>query len=100
MNADSPISIAVNAVYDTDQEAVGLSVAPSEAFEAGSDTRAMIESLAAIVAKTNQIAADVIRQWDAPEDRKKLLIEHFASLKENMLADMLRQQDAEEADRE
>lgn len=100
MNADSPISIAVNAVYDVQEEAVGLSVAPSEGFESGVDTRAMIESLAAIAAKANQIAAEVIRQWDAPEERKKLLIEHFASLKENMLADMLRQQEAEEADSE
>lgn len=98
MNPNATISIAINAVYDAEQESVGLSVAPSEAFESGVDTRAMIESLAAIVAKTNQIAADVIRQWDDTDERKKQLIEHFASLKEHMLADMLRQQEAEEAD--
>jgi len=91
------VGLAIHAVFDAEREAVGVKAVPSEAFEAGTDPRAMIETLATISAKANFLAADVIRAYDADDARRRELYEHFASLKENMLNDMLRQQEAEEA---
>lgn len=92
MAESEEVSLAIRAVYDHTHESVGVDALGSPDFESGHDTRAMIEILAAVTAKANAIAAEVIEQWDAPEQRKKELYEHFAALKENMLNDMLRQQ--------
>lgn len=88
---EEEVSLAIRAVFDHTHESVGVDAVGSAAFEAGQDTRAMIETLAAITAKANSIAAEVIEQWDAPEERRKELYEHYAALKENMLNDMLQQ---------
>lgn len=85
------VSLTIRAVFDHAQEAVGVDAVASPKFETGEDTRAMIEILAAITAKANCVAAEVIDQWNAPEERKKELYEHYAALKENMLNDMLQQ---------
>lgn len=85
------VNLAIRAAFDHAEEAVGVEAVGSDAFEAGHDTRAMIEILAAITAKANCIAAEVISRWQAPEERKQELYEHYAALKENMLNDMLRQ---------
>ena len=95
MSESDEVSLAIRAVYDREQEAVGVEAMASEAFDAGEDTRAKIETLAAITARANCIAAEVIAQWDAPEERKKELFDHYASLKETMLNDMLEQLDEE-----
>ena len=86
---ESEVSLTVRAVFDPKEEAVGVDAVASQAFESGQDTRAMIETLAAITAKANCIAAEVIQHWDAPDQKKAELYEHFAALKENMLNDML-----------
>ena len=81
----------MRAAFDPERETIGLTAEPSAAFDEGKDTRAKIEVLAAIIARSNAIAADVIRIY-APEDaQRKELYEHFASLKEQMLNDMLQE---------
>ena len=85
------VSLAIRAVYDHAHESVGVDAVGSPAFESGEDARAMVEILAAITAKANCIAAEVIEQWSDDPDRQKDLYEHYAALKENMLNDMLRQ---------
>lgn len=90
---DHAVSLAIRAVYDAQQEAVGIDAIASEAFDEGDDTRARIEVVAGIAARANCIAAEIIRQWDAPEERKRGLYDHFASLKESMLNDMLHRLD-------
>lgn len=83
------VSLAIRAVFDAQTESVGLDAIASEAFDSGTDTRAMVECLAAITAKANCIAAAVIGRWQGPEQRKQELFNHYASLKEHMLNDML-----------
>lgn len=83
------VSLILRALYDHDQEAVGIVSEASQAFETGDDTRAQIEILAAVTAKANCMAAQIIRDWDADEEHKKQLVEHYAALKENMLNDLL-----------
>jgi hypothetical protein len=87
------VSLAIRAVFDAEQESVGVEAHASEAFDAGEDTRAKIEVTAAIAARANGIAADLIHRWDADEERKRALFDHFAALKENMLNEMLEQMD-------
>jgi hypothetical protein len=87
------ISLVVRAIYDRGNEAVGLACDASDAFASGAEPRAQIEILAALSAKANCLAAEVVRNWDAEEERKKALIDHYASLKENMLNEMLEQLD-------
>lgn len=89
MSDSHQVSLIIRGMFDQQQEAVGVDAVGSDAFETGHDMRAMIEILAAIAAKANCMAAQIIGDWDAPEDRKKALFEHFAELKENMLNDML-----------
>jgi hypothetical protein len=89
MSEPHPVSLIVRAVYDAEQESVGVDAVGSEAFESAADLRAMVEILAAVSAKANCLAAQVIRDWNAPEDRKRALFDHFAGLKENMLNEML-----------
>ncbi|MEX2672607.1 MAG: hypothetical protein WD294_10905 [Phycisphaeraceae bacterium] len=91
MSEQDEVSLTVRAVFDHAAEAVGVDAVGSPAFEGGEDTRAMIEILAAITAKANCVAAEVIEHWNAPDERKQELYEHFAALKENMLNDMLQQ---------
>jgi len=86
---DQHVSLIIRAMYDAEQEAVGIDAQPSDAFADGSDPKAMIEILAAITAKANSIAAEVIEGWQAAPERKSELLEHYAGLKENMLNDML-----------
>jgi len=93
MSCTSHVALTVRAIFDSESESIGISAEASEAFDAGGDTRAQIEVLAAITAKANCIAADVIGRWDADDDRKRALFDHYAALKENMLHDMLRQLD-------
>jgi len=85
------VSLSIRAAFDEAHEAVGLFAEASEAFDDGENTRAKIEVLAAITAKANSIAAEVIRSWPADDQRRQELYEHYASLKEQMLHDMLEQ---------
>ena len=98
MNVNEPspneVSLAIRAVFDAEQESVGVEAQASEAFDAGEDTRAKIETAAAVAARANCIAADIIQRWDADESRKRALFDHFAALKENMLNEMLEQMDS------
>ena len=64
----------------------------------GDDTRAVIEILAAVTAKANHLAATTIAAWDAPDERKKDLFDHYAALKESMLQNLLDQDGAQQAD--
>jgi hypothetical protein len=93
MAAADEVRLTIHAAFDPAEELVGIAVEGSPAFEAGRDTRAMIEILAGIVAKANFMAAEIIRHWDAPDERRKQLVDHFAGLKEEMLANMLEQAD-------
>ena len=93
MSEADEVSVAIRAVYDAQAESVGLDAVASEAFDAAADTRAMVECLAAITAKANAIAAAVIGRYDASDDRKRELYEHYASLKEHMLNHMLQEMD-------
>ena len=88
-NQNDQTSLAIQAVYDPDTESVGVEAIASPAFEEPGATRARIEILAAVTARANCIAAQVIQQWDADDDRKKALFDHYAELKEHMLNDML-----------
>ena len=88
------VSLSIRAAFDEQREAVGLFAEASRAFDDGDNTRAKIEVLAAITAKANSIAAEVIRSWDASDARRRELFDHYASLKERMLNDMLEQVDA------
>jgi hypothetical protein len=97
MSTEQPhntVSLEIRAAFDPQREAVGLTAQASPAFDDGPDTRAKIEVLAAITAKANSIAAEVIRSWPADDMRRRELFEHYASLKEQMLNDMLVQVDA------
>ncbi|MBI1375039.1 MAG: hypothetical protein GC159_20160 [Phycisphaera sp.] len=89
MDMDTSVGLHIRAIYDQQHEAVGIDAVPSDAFASGEDPKAMIEVLAAITAKANFIAAEVIESWDAPAEHKANLFEHYAALKENMLNDML-----------
>ena len=93
MSQPGEVSLIIRAIYDQPNEMVGIDVEGSPAFEAASDTRSMIEILAAVVAKSNFMAAEIIRNWDADDERKKALVDHFSGLKEEMLASMLEQAD-------
>ncbi|MBI1368745.1 MAG: hypothetical protein GC162_08855 [Planctomycetes bacterium] len=95
MSGETIVSLAIRAVFDADEESVGVEALPSEAFEAGDDARAKVEILAAITARANALAAQVINQFDADESRRKELFEHYAFLKESILSDMLQQSAAE-----
>jgi len=95
MPDDEPVSLAVRAVYDHGDQAVGLEAVASEAFDRGEDPKAQVEVLAAIAAKANALASDVIQRYDPDPGRRQELYEHFASLKEHMLNDMLEQDDRE-----
>ncbi len=88
-NQIGPISLTLHALYDVEREAVGVDLKPSPAFEAVTDTKAVIETLAAITAKANFVAGEVIRSWDVDDARRQELVEHYAALKEHMLASML-----------
>ena len=74
---------------------MGVDVQPSPAFADGADTRAMIETLAALTAKANYMAGQIIADWDDTDARKAELMDHYAALKENMLNSMF-----EEAERQ
>lgn len=87
----SEISLTIKAMFDEEREAVGLVAEASEPFDEGANTRAKVEVLAAITAKANSIAAEVIRSGEADPARREQLYAHFASLKEHMLNDMLEQ---------
>ncbi len=97
MTQTDEISLIIRAIYDQEREAVGVVTEGSETFEHGGDTRAQIEILAAVTAKANCMAAQIVRDWPGDEDRKKELIDHFAALKENMLNDLLNRLDEENA---
>ncbi len=87
------VSLTIRAAFDDEQEAVGLVAEASEGFDDGQDMRAKVEILAAISAKANCIAAEIIRSWDTDENHRKQLYDHFAFLKEQMLTDMLQRID-------
>jgi hypothetical protein len=89
MDATDPVELNVRAVYDSESEAVGLDVTPSAAFSQASDTQAVVEILAAVAAKVNFMAAEAIGAWADDPDRQQKAFDHFATLKENMLQDML-----------
>ena len=97
MDDPQTVSLALRATFDSQREAVGLIAEASQAFDDGPDTRAKIEVLAAITAKANSIAAEVIRSWDADDQRRRELYEHYASLKEQMLNDMLEEGRSQES---
>ncbi len=88
-NESGEVSLSLHAQYDTVQEAVGIELQPSPAFEAVVDPQAVIEILAAVAAKANFLASEIIAAWEAEDDRKKELLDHFAGLKEHMLSSML-----------
>jgi hypothetical protein len=94
---DNAVSLAVRAVYDDERQAVGVDAIASEAFDLGDHPQAMLECLAAITARANCIAASVIGRFEGTDDQKKQLFDHFASLKEHMLNDMLRDMDRSES---
>lgn len=94
MHDPQALSLTIHASYDSEHEAVGLTAQASDAFDDGPDTRGKIEILAAITAKANSIAAQVIRTWEAGEDRRRELYDHYATLKEQMLQDMLERIDS------
>ncbi len=96
-NPDEAVSLVIRALYNDEKQAVGVEALASEAFDAGDHPQAMMECLAAITARANCIAAAVIRRYDAPDERKKQLFEHYASLKEHMLNDMLEDLDRDES---
>ena len=85
------VSLTLRATFDAERESIGLVAEPSRSFDEGDNTRAKIEVLAAITAKANSIAAELIRQSEPSEPRRQDLYEHFAGLKEQMLNDMMEQ---------
>jgi hypothetical protein len=92
--AESPeVSLTIRAIFDPQREAVGLIADASEGFDDGPDTRAKVEVLAAITAKANSVAAEVIRTCEPDPQRRQELYAHYASLKEHMLNDMLQRID-------
>ena len=93
MHETREVSLTIRALFDQEHESVGLIAEASQAFDDGPDTRAKVEVLAAITAKANSIAAEVIRSHEPDEQRRQELYAHFASLKEHMLNDMLEQVD-------
>ena len=91
MKDQRPVGLTVRAAYDPEAEAVGLDVEPTDAFAEVSDIKAVVEILAACVAKCNFMTAEAIRVWDGTEQRKQEAFDHYAALKENMLQDLLDQ---------
>ncbi len=86
------IALLIRAVYDHAQESVGIDAQPSTGWESADDPRAKVEILAAIAAKANHYAADLIRDYPATEERKQSLYDHYAGLKEQMLEQMLNEE--------
>lgn len=92
-NDADEVSLTLRAVFDDAREAVGLAVHASDAFDASDNTRAKVEVLASIASKANALAAEIIRTWTQDDAQRRELYEHFASLKEHMLNDMLKRMD-------
>lgn len=88
------VSLTIRGIFDDEREAVGLAVQASESFDESDNTRAKVEVLAAIASKANALAAEIIRTWTEDDAQRRSLYEHFASLKEHMLNDMLKRMDA------
>lgn len=101
MSQSPEFSLAIRGLFDNEQEAVGLDAFASEAFDQGDgpdQTRARIEICAAITAKANLIAADVIGRWPGDDQSRSELFDHFTQLKEKMLNDLIEAADATPAD--
>lgn len=87
--SEDTVSLVIQAVYDSDEQAVGLSAEPSSAFGEPAEVSRAIELLAAVTARTNCLAAEIICNSAEQAEDRKALYEHFAALKEHMLDDML-----------
>ena len=72
---------------------MGIDSVASDAFEAGNHPGANLQMLAALTAKANSMAADVIGRFEADDEQKKQLFEEFTYLKEQMLEQMLEDTD-------
>ncbi|MDH3585295.1 MAG: hypothetical protein OER86_13915 [Phycisphaerae bacterium] len=93
MDESGELNLLIRAIYDAEEEAVGIDSVASDAFEAGNHPQAGLQMLAAMAAKANSLAADVIGRFEADDAQKKQLFEEFAYLKEQMLEQMLEDTD-------
>lgn len=83
------ITLTIEAVYDPQRDAVGIRVRASPKFEAVADTKVTLQVLATINAQTNLLAAQAINAHTDEDAGKRALLEHWASLKEYLLDQML-----------
>ena len=89
------LNLTVSAMYDNEMKAVGIEVDASEAFDQPEYTQQLLEILATINAQTNQIASEVINAFAEEDSDKRALLEHYASLKEYILENMIHEGNAE-----
>ena len=93
MTQAEELKLNINAMYDQTMQAVGIEVDASESFDSPEFTKELLEILATINAQTNQIASEVINAYtDNDDTQKRALLDHYASLKEYILENMLEDQ--------
>lgn len=97
MSETVELNLTIAAVYDNLVQAVGVEVDASDAFDQPEYTQQLLEILATINAQSNQIASEVINTYAEDDNQRRALLEHYASLKEYILENMLNENDEGQA---